>query len=163
MPSWFAQMRPLRATNVSWPQAIVMVTTMLIAARCFLVWVEVCRSDDIQSINRQQQNEKDINPHLLIHKKLAIVVSVHQEDKDRAIQSLQKWPSNCHPLTMDNVYVVIYQAESETSVDFLARVAEGPGKCFWKTSLVSGHLLPEVCTVSYTSNISKYARGTQIL
>lgn len=141
---WFAEVHIEGGVKISWRRVTMIVTVALIAARCFVLWIEVCRSENITDKIRQQQHARNTNPHLW-NRKLAIVVPVHQGDKHRAVESLQKWPSKCHTLTMQNVDLVLYQAESATNeADLLALVADGPAKCFREVSVVSGNLLPEV-------------------
>lgn len=129
--------------KMSW-RCIFGMTVTMIATRCLVVWIEVCRNWSIKKIHPPQQG-KNTKPHLWTDRKLAIVVPIHEGDKGRALKSLQKWPSKCHPLTVQNVDLILYKAESVTNeAELLAPVVKGPAKCFRLTSVVSANLLPEV-------------------
>lgn len=131
--------------KITWRRVIMFVIVALIVAHCLVVWIEFCKSENTIDIIRRQHDARSTKRGIWTSKMMAIVVPIHQGDKDRAMESLQRWPSKCHPLTTQNVDLIVYEAENETDeVELLARVANGPAKCFRKTSVVSGNLLPEV-------------------
>lgn len=79
---------------------------------------------------------------------LAVVVPAYQGDLDRTVASLERWPSNCSPLTVENVDLVLYYAEGEedkSAVEEAAGViAATAGRCFANLRVVYAHLREEV-------------------
>lgn len=80
--------------------------------------------------------------------RLAVVVPAYRGDLDRAVASLERWPSNCSPLTLQNVDLVLYYAEGEedsVEVDAAAgAIADSAGRCFANLRTVYAHLEKEV-------------------
>lgn len=79
---------------------------------------------------------------------LAVVVPAYQGDLDRAVASLERWPTNCSPLTVENVDLVLYYAEGEEDrsvVEVAAgEIASTAGRCFANLRVVYAHLEKEV-------------------
>lgn len=78
--------------------------------------------------------------------KLAVVVPVYSGDATRAMKALAKWPTVCSSKTLENTDLVIYWAESPRDVDKIPPVPQQASNCFRRTKIVSGNLLPEVCS-----------------
>eukprot|EP00903_Cladosiphon_okamuranus_P009984 g9470.t1 len=80
-------------------------------------------------------------------KHLAVVVPAYQGDLDRAVASLERWPTNCSPLTVENVDLVLYYAEGEedrSAVEEAAgAIASTAGRCFANLRIVYAHLEKE--------------------
>lgn len=79
-------------------------------------------------------------------KKLAVIVPAHRGDLSKALSSLAKWPSTCHPSTLRNADLVLYYAggeEDEVSAE-LPSLTETGGRCFAHTRLVLANLEDEV-------------------
>lgn len=47
-----------------------------------------------------------------IGRRLAVIVPVHQGDSARAMDAISKWPSTCHRETVENIDLIIYEAEA---------------------------------------------------
>lgn len=79
-------------------------------------------------------------------RKLAVVVPVHEGDVSRALSSLEMWPDVCSPVTLANMDLVIYKAETagESSAKILATAEETAGRCFARTKILHANLPPEV-------------------
>lgn len=81
-------------------------------------------------------------------KHLAVVVPAYQGDLDRAVASLERWPTNCSPLTVENVDLVLYYAEGEedrSAVEEAAgAISATAGRCFANLRIVYAHLDEEV-------------------
>ncbi|CAM9350086.1 unnamed protein product [Scytosiphon promiscuus] len=79
--------------------------------------------------------------------RLAVVVPAYRGDLDRAVASLERWPSNCSPLTLQNVDLVLYYAEGEedsAAVDAATgAIADSAGRCFANLRTVYAHLEKE--------------------
>lgn len=83
--------------------------------------------------------------------RLAIVVPAYRGgDLARAASSLERWPTHCSPITLQNVDVVLYYADGEEDasdvVTAAETVAESAGRCFSKIRAVSVRLDEEVST-----------------
>jgi len=80
--------------------------------------------------------------------RLAVVVPAYRGDLDRAVASLERWPTECSPLTLQNVDLVLYYAEGEedrVAVQEAAdAVTESAGRCFANLRTVYAHLEKEV-------------------
>lgn len=80
--------------------------------------------------------------------RLAVVVPAYRGDLDRAVASLERWPTECSPLTLQNVDLVLYYAEGEEdriAVEAAAgAVTESAGRCFANLRTVYAHLEKEV-------------------
>lgn len=81
-------------------------------------------------------------------KHLAVVVPAYRGDLDRAVASLERWPTNCSPLTVQSVDLVLYYAEGEedrSAVEEAAgAIAATAGRCFANLRIVYAHLEEEV-------------------
>ncbi len=93
--------------------------------------------------------------------RLAVVVPTYRGDLDRAVASLERWPTACSPLTLQNVDLVLYYAEGEEdriAVQAAAdAVAESAGRCFADLRTVYAHLEEEVRR--WSSGVWSLARG----
>lgn len=80
--------------------------------------------------------------------RLAVVVHSYRGDLDRAVVSLERWPTNCSPTILRNVDLVLYYAEGEEdsfAVKEAARAIAGTaGRCFANLRFVYAHLEKEV-------------------
>lgn len=91
--------------------------------------------------------------------KLAVVVPAYNGDLDRAVASLGRWPTDCSPLTVQNVDLVLYYAEGEEDSEAVGAAAEviaaTAGRCFADVRTVYAHLEQEVrdyCTSFHRSH-----------
>lgn len=79
---------------------------------------------------------------------LGLVHPVYRGDLARAVSSLRRWPTNCSPVTQQNVDLVLYYAEGEEDSLMVAAaletIGETAGRCFSKTRTVYAHLDEEV-------------------
>lgn len=84
------------------------------------------------------------------HRRMAVVVPTHAGDFNEALDSLQKWPTVCSPITKASVDLVLYKAEAEDggkSAEIALPILEATaGKCFANTKIVFGALSKEVRT-----------------
>lgn len=80
--------------------------------------------------------------------RLAVVVPAYKGDLDRAVASLERWPTSCSPLTLQNVDLVLYYAEGETdreAVEAASRaIAATAGNCFANLRTVYANLQEQV-------------------
>lgn len=78
--------------------------------------------------------------------RLAVIVPAHRGDLAKALSSLAKWPSTCHPSTLRNADLVLYYAggEEDDVSAVLPSLAETGGRCFAETRLVLANLKEEV-------------------
>lgn len=80
--------------------------------------------------------------------RLAVVVPAYQGDLDRAVASLERWPTNCSPLTVQNVDLVLYYAEGEEDrpavEEAAGAISATAGRCFANLRIVYAHLDDEV-------------------
>lgn len=108
----------------------------------------------------------------LYSQRLGVVVPAHHGDIDKAVSSLSRWPTECSPVTQQNVDLVLYYAEGEEDVvaaDAISTIASTAGRCFASTRLVYANLDKEVssdsdggahsCWVIITSVFGRRATG----
>lgn len=154
MHNWLSKVHPRQVMKIPGWRLVVMAIVVFIATSCvIIIWVEQCRREP----SRRHQLEPNTITQSQTNRKMAIIVPVHQGDKDRAMESLRQWPLKCHALTVQNVDLVIYQAENKTTeADLIARVTDGPSRCFRMASVVSGNLLPEVCDMFHSFTYAVY-------
>lgn len=104
-----------------------------------------------------------------VGQKLAVVVPAYQGDLDRAVASLERWPTNCSPLTVENVDLVLYYAEGETDrsavEEAAGTIAATAGRCFGDLRIVYANLEDEVrsvlivlCSMRVASSIKRTVR-----
>lgn len=93
----------------------------------------------VDSMSRTQHNPVN-------EKTLAIVVPIHEGDKDQALEAISSWPATCYENTLDTVDLVIYKAEALRSGDddLLSRVPMRASRCFRRVRVIHANLLPEV-------------------
>ncbi|CAN0338180.1 unnamed protein product [Ectocarpus fasciculatus] len=93
----------------------------------------------VMPADEPQRPEKD--------SKLAVVVPAYKGDLDRAVASLGRWPTDCSPLTVQNVDLVLYYAEGEEDSEKVGAAAEviaaTAGRCFAGVRTVYAHLEQE--------------------
>ncbi|CAM9766040.1 unnamed protein product [Scytosiphon promiscuus] len=78
-----------------------------------------------------------------IERRLAVVVPVHEGDSSRAMEAISKWPSTCHRQTVENVDLIIYEAEGRHAERGPLLVPPEASACFRATRIIQGNLLPE--------------------
>lgn len=101
---------------------------------------------------------------------LAVVVPAYRGDLDRAVASLERWPTNCSPLTTQNVDLVLYYAEGEedrSAVEEAAgAIAATGGRCFADLRIVYAHLEKEVrndlIIACVPLRVSRETRGSRL-
>ncbi|CAN0034630.1 unnamed protein product, partial [Scytosiphon promiscuus] len=76
-------------------------------------------------------------------RRLAVVVPVHKGDSSRAMDAISNWPSTCHRETVENVDLVIYEAEDRHAQRGPILVPPEVSVCFRATRIIQGNLLPE--------------------
>lgn len=78
--------------------------------------------------------------------RLAVVVPTHSGDLQKAIESLGRWPTKCHSLTLEHADLILYYAggSSRRVASALPRLAQTGGKCFAETRLVLAKLTKKV-------------------
>lgn len=80
--------------------------------------------------------------------RLAVVVPAYQGDLDRAVASLERWPTSCSSLTLQNVDLVLYYAEGETDREAVeaasSAIAATAGNCFANLRTVYANLQEQV-------------------
>lgn len=78
--------------------------------------------------------------------RLAVIVPAHRGDLAKALSSLAKWPSTCHPSTLWNADLVLYYAggEEDDVSAVLPSLSKTGGRCFAETRLVLANLKDEV-------------------
>ena len=79
-------------------------------------------------------------------KRLAVIVPSHRGDLGKALGSLARWPSTCHPSTRRKTDLVLYYAggEEDNVSLVLPALKETGGRCFAETRLVLANLRDEV-------------------
>ena len=79
-------------------------------------------------------------------KRLAVIVPSHKGDLGKALSSLARWPTTCHPSTLRKTDLVLYYAggEGDGVSAVLPALAETGGRCFAETRLVLANLKDEV-------------------
>ncbi|CAM9712766.1 unnamed protein product [Ectocarpus sp. 4 AP-2014] len=77
--------------------------------------------------------------------RLGVVVPAYDGDLARAVSSLERWPTKCSPLTLENADLVLYYAEQESSAtaSALERISSTAGRCFLRTRIVYANLAEE--------------------
>lgn len=96
--------------------------------------------------------------------RLAVIVPAHRGDLAKALSSLAKWPSTCHPSTLRNADLVLYYAggEEDDVSAVLPSLAKTGGRCFAETRLVLANLRDEVRPLRDADNRSTGAVDLQI-
>lgn len=79
-------------------------------------------------------------------KRLAVIVPSRRGDLLKALSSLARWPSTCHPSTRWKTDLVLYYAggEEDDASLILPTLKETGGRCFAETRLVLAKLRDEV-------------------
>lgn len=75
---------------------------------------------------------------------LAVVVPIYDGDEAPAMAALSTWPTTCYHSTLNRMDLVIYKAEALTESDHLPQIPHEASKCFRRTKIIGGNLLPEV-------------------
>lgn len=79
-------------------------------------------------------------------RRLAVVVPAHAGDLSRVVESLERWPRTCSPITKQHADLVLYYAEgTDEKLDAVVPIlTETAGSCFANTKIVYAHLAEEV-------------------
>lgn len=101
-------------------------------------WSAVIAADVERSRQVQQQQQQ----------RLAVIVPTYRGDLQRAVSSLERWPTICSLVTQSNVDIVLYYAEGEEDADDVYEasetIAQTAGQCFSRTRTVYANLDEEV-------------------
>jgi len=81
-------------------------------------------------------------------KHLAVIVPAYRGDLQRAVASLERWPTVCSSLTQANVDLVLYYAEGDEDAqevdEAVEKISESAGRCFARTRTVYANLEEQV-------------------
>lgn len=121
--------------------------TAMHALSCLALTVLPIASVTVSATPIPDQFEAFAGGHSESAQRLGVIVPAHKGDLSRAVSSLERWPANCSPVTLENVDLVLYYAESVADEDAAAAVptiAESAGRCFANTKIVYANLNEEV-------------------
>lgn len=80
--------------------------------------------------------------------RLAVVVPCYRGDLYRTVASLERWPTECSPVTLKNTDLVLYYAEGEKDnqavTSAVSTISAKAGQCFAKTRIVYANIDIEV-------------------
>ena len=76
--------------------------------------------------------------------RLAVVIPCYRGDLYRTVASLERWPTECSPITLRNMDLVLYYAEGEEDklavTSAVSTISAKAGQCFAKTRMVYANL-----------------------